>query len=580
MIERETIGKLLPATSRHPQTMFRVGQIIYGKVIQILPNDTAEIMLNGMKTIAQLNTPLSIGDKHYFQVTSEGEIPALKIIGEKATGQPKLDAEFMLQTLGAKSSKMNKVFLAYLLKENVTFTKSQLHAALTHYHHAQDKSQAIQIIQAMVTRGLPMTKEMYQTLQIKNEHSLTSVLQGLLNELEKNDTNSELVKNLMSMSSKSLKNVLSTDIPMFLHESGNSKEQLQRLLYVVLQRGMRDISTDSSLSMKKSNDSIIPTIAASVKSIDAFQDHVNINRQPILNESKQLVNNWETVIINALANNRSLSDQEARLFQVQADRLMAVLLGNDSAQAANRSPSNMVQWVAFAKGLQDGHLFQTIASEGPEAAVENEALRRTFLHQITQIFHNLGLYDKNPVQHQLTPNAATTVKGLIFQLLQVADALPVKERAEQLLHYINAMQLDAVQEMNNQLYTVLQIPGGKWGLPQDMELQITGKKRSDGKIDKEFCHILFYLNLAALKETLIDMHVQKRSVRITVFNNHEHLQALAERFKPLLSQGLESIDYHLSSIHFKALKQEDGPSQWKKGGNGPFMQAKGVDVRI
>lgn len=59
------------------------------------------------------------------------------------------------------------------------------------------------------------------------------------------------------------------------------------------------------------------------------------------------------------------------------------------------------------------------------------------------------------------------------------------------------------------------------------------KNEKDGKIDSNYARILFYLNLEALKETVIDMQVQNRIVSIYVYNELEGLDVLAEPLKKL-----------------------------------------------
>ena len=48
--------------------------------------------------------------------------------------------------------------------------------------------------------------------------------------------------------------------------------------------------------------------------------------------------------------------------------------------------------------------------------------------------------------------------------------------------------------------------------------------KKNGKIDPEFARIMFYLQLEALEETVIDMQVQNRIVTINLYNHDTHLQ--------------------------------------------------------
>ncbi|MDY0396350.1 hypothetical protein ACFSMW_03710 [Virgibacillus halophilus] len=582
MVERINTSKFMQAASQQQQNMLKVGQIMYGKIIQIFPNDMAEIMLNGRKMTAQLNTPLSIGDKRYFQVTDNRDVPQLKIFGDKATGQTGLDAANILQTLGMQPGKMNKAFLVYLMQQGVTFTKTQLRNALQLYSTVEDKTQARQIISAMITRSLPMTRDVYQALQTKSEHSLTSVLQSFLTELENSDSPKALIKELLFLGSRLLKDNHVSTAPLLTEQLSSRTEQLQRMVALLMQREMPEAVQTSRISIEKHVDAIFQSMTASVKSTSALIEYISTNKTGIQKESAQFVNRWEAVIYKAFANEQTLPEPVVQLFQKQVDRLMATVIGTSCKQRTeSNSLTKMVGFLVFAKGLQHNDLFSMVSYEYTKTMNKNVSLQNQFLQHVTQVLNSLGIEHEYTVAHQETPTAmAATIKSLVLQLMQSTDSLG-KDSAEKLLQYINGMQLDSVQEVNNQLFTSLQIPGGRLGLPQDMELRIAGKKRPDGKIDKEFCHILFYLHLTALQETVVDMHVQKRSVRITVFNNHKHLPSIAERLKPKLAEELKSRDYHLSSIHFKMLTQREKALQRNSDeNNSPFLQAKGVDFRI
>ncbi|MDP1417945.1 hypothetical protein Q8G35_05930 [Peribacillus simplex] len=44
------------------------GQILFGKVNKVFPNQTAEVQISHQKMIATLDIPLRTGEKYWFQV--------------------------------------------------------------------------------------------------------------------------------------------------------------------------------------------------------------------------------------------------------------------------------------------------------------------------------------------------------------------------------------------------------------------------------------------------------------------------------------------------------------------------------
>ena len=76
----------------------------------------------------------------------------------------------------------------------------------------------------------------------------------------------------------------------------------------------------------------------------------------------------------------------------------------------------------------------------------------------------------------------------------------------------------------------------------DVTLQWSGRKRKDGSIDPDYCRILFYLDLEQLKETVIDMQVQNRVIKISVLNEQSDvIQKAATPFIPTLRNQLEEM---------------------------------------
>ena len=72
----------------------------------------------------------------------------------------------------------------------------------------------------------------------------------------------------------------------------------------------------------------------------------------------------------------------------------------------------------------------------------------------------------------------------------------------------------------------------------DATLQWNGRMKDNGKIDANYARVLFYLQMASMQETVIDMQVQNRVVTVTVFNENSEIQSLAEPLKVALKSGL------------------------------------------
>src|SRR5699024_9386571 len=100
----------------------------------------------------------------------------------------------------------------------------------------------------------------------------------------------------------------------------------------------------------------------------------------------------------------------------------------------------------------------------------------------------------------------------------------------------------------------LQIPGEKLALNSDLHLDIEGEKTENGMVNPNHCRILFYLDLKNLKETIIDMHIQKRTVAVTIINDEENLQVESHYLQPMLKDCLVTIEYNLTKVTIKPLQ--------------------------
>ncbi|KIL47699.1 hypothetical protein [Jeotgalibacillus campisalis] len=154
----------------------------------------------------------------------------------------------------------------------------------------------------------------------------------------------------------------------------------------------------------------------------------------------------------------------------------------------------------------------------------------------------------------------------------------VKEAAEHLTNRLNGQQILS-SESGTTAQIFLQLPLHFKNKLTDITMQWTAKKQKDGRLDSDHARVLFYINLENLKETVIDMNVQKRIVSVEVYTRVEGLHELGDTLKPSLKSSLEKADYHLSSLKFLSAKQGSPPAI-----NPEVAQInsfyEGVDIRV
>ncbi|RDW17851.1 hypothetical protein [Oceanobacillus chungangensis] len=580
-----------------PQQKFRVGQIVEGKILKLYPNNKAQILLGMQKMTAQLEANLLVGEKYHFQVQSTGNVIPLKVIGEALTSHTKTNAIRLLKHLSLKTTKDNVAFVQQLLDSNITFNKAQLIDALQLLDSKKNDEEAQKVLTEMFSRKSPINRFIFEALQTVDSMKQTDLMKNLLNQLRKNNVHSELVNQLSQLIEKP------TDINASLVKQINTNKQPLFQLFTSL--GLINQNTDffawesawKSLSNGIEQLNVKQGIATDLPRIDTklpfnlnfntiLQSftQLNMNQAPLLSQADSILQSMDTRLNHAISTSSSLPEEDFRVLKQALVQGVVPLLGKETGQAVIGLENDFKQIGQVQKllyllsNLQTFEMLEEVLfSINKDHAFLSATPQKQFQQQLTQALLLTGLFYENQIANEQVQQQAT-IKEMLIQLLQTDDG-SLRESSSKLLHFINGMQINSVQESANFIQASLQIPAEKLGLNYDIELEFESRKTETGQINPEFCRILFYLNLAKLKETVIDMNIQKRSVSITVFNDYDQIKTNTDAYQPLLRKGLEELDYHLSSISIKPLSEKEQVktklvSYKKESLNG------GVDYRI
>ena len=194
-----------------------------------------------------------------------------------------------------------------------------------------------------------------------------------------------------------------------------------------------------------------------------------------------------------------------------------------------------------------------------------------------------GIFYENNLLHSGKANERfeDSLKPLLIKYLQEASLLQTPASrviAEQLLFRMNGQQLLSIENGPMQ-HVFYETPIQLFGYQTELAVHWSGKRMENGKIDPDFCRVIFYLALEQLKETIVDMQIQKRVVTINIINDSKEIKQLAEPILPLLESGLQKMNYILSAVHFKqpGMCGQQGKNQFNTVQNSTYQ---GVDIRI
>lgn len=554
------------------------GQVLFGKVKQIFPNQMAEIQLGKHQIIAKIEVPLSTDQSYLFEVSSIGEMPQLKMIQSSNAHLTMRDAvSMMLARLNLSSTKTNQQFIQALIENQIPIRQPELEQALVllKNHNTQEtKSLLIDMLKAQ----LPIAEVTLDGLRaVKSNQGLVPKMKSFLQTLETSETVSQ------------------------------ATEQLKQKLRTILNQGSADQSKDGvHLNQRLTTYRSIPTDFNN--DLNNEQNQTNSQNRSIL-DSEALINQLNKQIaltekqlfqfnkVFAQFNNQQGRTNDNRLTQLQSllknpqvKAKITRLLPSDARgslemfieQPTQNTLSKFIepltelianQWVKAERAQIFELLNQTRQIE-PDIF----PIRQQFLIHLKDFLLNSGLdYEHNIViNHQRLNEQPISLKQLLLRVYQDQSA-QVRE-TESLLNHLTGQQLTQINEDTNFLHILTRVPG-LFGLEEDIKLEFYSQKDQEERIDPDHCRIAFYLELKQLGTTMIDMAVQDRVVHLTVYNEADISESL-DLYKNLLKKGLAKLNYHLSTIEYRTMLNNTSDHLITMEGNEQSFNQSNLDVRI
>src|SRR5690625_2956832 len=594
------VARQLTSTAKLSEPhVLRPGQIVQGKILKLYPNNKAQIQLGSQKMTAQLEASLTTGGQYHFQVQAIDDVVRLKVLGEQVLNQLQENVQNIMQQLGLKTTVL---LMQELIKEKIPFRKDQLVKAFQLLEEAKNKLQAQEVLKEMIARKRPVTATVFNALYTKRTSGFTEQIQSLLKQFNLSET--ARYRNIRNQLQQMVNQPLQSKaelIKRIITEATNNNQQFFNLLKAT---GMIESSLDftswkSQVSayaeqnnLKRLNisnhDVSALELPLKLKETEVRQklEQVVDNKAKLSHEAQKLMQKFGKEIHETVINNSPLDAKEFALLKQQIIKKLLPLLAktkqNTITNRLQNTPTAIRQLSQNLQTLVDRQTYQTevqfLKHMKQSEAFLTMTPKEQFLTHLKQVLLFTGLTYENLVKQDLVQQQSETVKSMLIQMIQQHDGINL-ERAQQLLHFINGLQMQSVNETSNFIQAGLQIPGGKLSLNNDLRLDIEGEKTENGMVNPDHCRILFYLDLKNLKETIIDMHIQKRTVAVTIFNDEERLETDSHFLQPMLKEGLATLDYHLTTVTIKSLQQVDKPAKKQMS---PINQQsyQGVDYRI
>ncbi len=615
-----------PITANNQPLALKQGQVFHGTIKKLYPDQMAEIQVGNQKFIAKLEVPLKAGDAHFFQVTGTDPQAELKVVSGPMTPttSPSQQINQLLESMNLPKSAEMQQLLGHFMKAELPISKDQLLQAemwLKALPEGISRIDALQTIQKMIELKMPMTNEVFQALMSGQKTSgMAAIMENFAQLLAKDTALPEQLKqNLMQQLQAIAKPfevetgsvVLAKVLESLTNNAATTSEKMQALSILkesgiipnqaTLQNWSSMNEGKASQQMQQAGQvvqSILTTKPENAAQLIEQLKSWTTNQQFLTNDQKQQINQLidrfnqlpvtkQTVDIFA----KQMQDQLLKAFSQNTSNhlftqdIKGLAVKDHLLSLLKPEVASPLQNEAFMRNL----VKNSIASSQPfiqqivtqaDALVQNSMDSKAMEHAMKTVLKNLGISyeatlgnksaDLQMIAHQLKPQLHT--------LLQETNMTPqLKEAAEMLMTRMNGMQLSS-GENGHQHQLIMQVPLEFFGKRMDATLQWNGRMKDDGKIDANYARVLFYLQMASMQETVIDMQVQNRVVTVTVFNEHLEIQSLAEPLKAALKIGLAEKNYQLSGIF---MKQFDKGQAVK---NSPVVEQQeeqsGVDIRV
>ncbi|CRK82810.1 hypothetical protein [Neobacillus massiliamazoniensis] len=200
----------------------------------------------------------------------------------------------------------------------------------------------------------------------------------------------------------------------------------------------------------------------------------------------------------------------------------------------------------FASFKTTEPLKQMIATIFENHIIDKVSTGTDVKQMLQSMVHQLGLEYEKEVKNTQKLIELHSLKPL---LMSAIHELGTNGRElEPVLNRLTGMQLIAQDPIGQMQQMVMQLPISFRETQTDVTLQWSGRKTKNGKIDPDYCRILFYLDLQNLKQTVVDMQIQNKLIHVSVLNDTKEIESIVPVLTPTLKEKLENLGYKLSFI--------------------------------
>ena len=176
----------------------RQGQVMLGKIKEILPNNVAVVQFGKHQVTAKLEVPINLDQPYLFEVISVGEIPQLRVLTESNSNQSiSGQLEQILANLNLNPTREQRQFINEVINNQIPFRQTDLKQALDIYKNNQTQASKEQLI-GMLQKQLPITGVTFDAIKaVSSNQSLSEQIDILYQAIENQPIHNETTETLL-----------------------------------------------------------------------------------------------------------------------------------------------------------------------------------------------------------------------------------------------------------------------------------------------------------------------------------------------------------------------------------------------
>ncbi|NEW05526.1 hypothetical protein GK047_05775 [Paenibacillus sp. SYP-B3998] len=587
---RGLVGELTASESKVLE--LKVGQIVKGVVLQLLSDQDALINIGGVQVRAKLETPLKQGDVTMLQVQPESNNGQIMLKPLMASDVLIADESFneLLKAFSLKDTASNRQMLQTMQQAGVPISKENVEsfASLLSKVPEGSKEEWAQAAVLAFKKDLPLTQATVSAIrQATTGPAVGQLLQRLeqeasaLLEAQPAHPEGDTMKQVVSLLKELRATAAATwpprqpeaaaTIPPAVSQAGGIKP-------TVAPTGA-PLSAIPSGSAPAPAASVTPAVIAAAG--EALTSAAPRAEAPAAGAAQPPVPTQATTIRPALAAEllkaQSLSAEpvvESEAPKVASPELtpsVAKPKAAESSETQQRSADlskegtdpepNWISKMLKAVGVEHESHLAKLADDRVGATINPRS-------EMDDLQNAILRPDSQPDSDSIKP-AADTLKSLLLQLTASDDTpAPLKEAAQQVINQITGQQLMLTGDKSSMFaHLTLFIPFMDGTGQQSASVHIQSRKGKRGEVDANNCRLLFDLQMKAMGNTLLDVHVVNKIVSLNVHNDHPAIAALMESSKEEITSAMQKVGYQFLSLKcspyptLPAVKDSDGAKQ-------------------